>query len=385
MRILLLSGEYPPMIGGVADYTMHLAHHLAAEGHDVGVLTSTRAEPVEQPRLRVMAEIGAWNVLAWPRILEIAREYDLVHIQYQAAAFDLGGAIPLLPDWLRVRGGPPVVVTFHDLRVPYLFPKAGRLRQAVVRRLAQRAHAVVTTNEEDEAILQAWGVRLLAFIPIGSNIPVQPPADFDADTWRARWGVSPEDWLIVYFGFINRSKGVHILLRAQDRLLRAGFRAKVLIVGDRLGASDPTNAAYLAEIEELVEELNLTDDWLMWTGHVPAAEVSAALKAADVVALPYTQGASLRHGTLIAALTHGAAVVTTEPRVPSRYLKPQHTVAVARRNHEGDFARRLALVLRRDDTKRRLQRGALEVAPEFDWKRIRDQHITLYEQLLAER
>ncbi len=385
MRILLVSGEYPPMIGGVADYTMHLAHHLVAQGAEVGVLTSSRADPVEQQRLRVMPEIGAWNVLAWPRIQAIAREYDLVHIQYQAAAFDLGGAIPLLPDWLRLRGGPPVVVTFHDLRVPYLFPKVGRLREGVVRRLAQQAHAVVTTNEEDEATLRMWSVRSLAFIPIGSNIPVHRPPDFDADAWRTKWGVSPDDWLIVYFGFINRSKGVDVLLRAQDRLLRAGFRARVLIVGDPVGASDPTNAAYLAEIRALSEELNLTDEWLIWTGHMPASEVSAALTAADVVALPYTQGASLRHGTLIAALTHGAAIVTTEPRVPSRYLTPQHTVAVARRNHEGDFARRLALVLRRDDTKRRLQRGALEVAPEFDWKRIGSQHIALYERLLAER
>ena len=43
MRILFITGEYPPMQGGVADYTRELGRALVELGHDVGVLTAVDA------------------------------------------------------------------------------------------------------------------------------------------------------------------------------------------------------------------------------------------------------------------------------------------------------------------------------------------------------
>ena len=39
MHILLISGEYPPMQGGVGDYTQEMAREFVAQGHQVSVLT----------------------------------------------------------------------------------------------------------------------------------------------------------------------------------------------------------------------------------------------------------------------------------------------------------------------------------------------------------
>jgi glycogen synthase len=50
MRVVFISGEYPPDIGGVADYTYHLAHAVVRLGHNVSVLTS--AAPRRLRRLR---------------------------------------------------------------------------------------------------------------------------------------------------------------------------------------------------------------------------------------------------------------------------------------------------------------------------------------------
>ena len=40
MRVMLVTGEYPPDEGGVADYTRCLAEALVAEGVEVVVVTS---------------------------------------------------------------------------------------------------------------------------------------------------------------------------------------------------------------------------------------------------------------------------------------------------------------------------------------------------------
>ena len=77
-------------------------------------------------------------------------------------------------------------MTFHDLRVPYLFPKAGKLRDWITRFFARSCTAVIATNDEDYARLATWGLKLVTTIPIGSNISTTAPADFDRTAWRAR-------------------------------------------------------------------------------------------------------------------------------------------------------------------------------------------------------
>ena len=45
MRIGLISGEFPPMEGGVGAFTQQLAQAIAASGHEVHVITQREARP----------------------------------------------------------------------------------------------------------------------------------------------------------------------------------------------------------------------------------------------------------------------------------------------------------------------------------------------------
>ena len=110
------------------------------------------------------------------------------------------------------------------------------------------------------------------------------------------------------------------------------------MIGERVGASDPTNYAYLQEVEQLIDDLGLTNH-VQWTGHQTDAEVGADLNACDVLVMPYVDGASLRRGTLMAGLANGCAVVTTTPQMPLPelvderevlYVAPENDVALAK-------------------------------------------------------
>ncbi|MCS7003553.1 MAG: glycosyltransferase, partial [Dehalococcoidia bacterium] len=185
MRIAIVTGEYPPMVGGIADYTANLAEALRRAGDEVVVVTDERA--VRQPTgsTTVVAAAG-WSFVDLPalrrQIIDIAP--DVVHIEYQTAAFKLGGAINLLPATL---GAIPTVVTFHDTREPYLFPKAGPLRRLANVRLAQDAAAVICTNAEDARTVRQYGAKRAHVIPLGNNVaPAQEP---DRRRWRDRLGL----------------------------------------------------------------------------------------------------------------------------------------------------------------------------------------------------
>lgn len=112
-NVTFLTGEYPPMQGGIADHTAYLAQHLAGLGVNSTILTSRRwaetttgSSPRHQPGAPdVHPVLPRWDWRCWRAVARyLARQQpDVLHIQYQAAAFNLGGWINLLPWYLRRR------------------------------------------------------------------------------------------------------------------------------------------------------------------------------------------------------------------------------------------------------------------------------------------
>jgi polysaccharide biosynthesis protein PslF len=400
MRVLFVTGEYPVMQGGVGDYTWRLGQALCQMGVDVAVLTHANAgadhlrsgsayEPSVYP---VMTGTG-WGL--WQQVRHLVNEIHphVVHVQYQTAAYGLHPAANWLPWYLtRSRSRPAVYTTFHDLRVPYMFPKAGPLRKRSVLALARYSDAAVVTNPGDWAELVASDQRLAARlrpIPIGSNIHPQPPAGYDRTAQRAAWGAGHGDWLLAYFGFLNANKGGETLVRGLAELRKAGRPARLLMVGGQVGASDPTNATYLAHVEALISELGL-NDYVRWTGFTEPDQVSANLLAADCAVLPYREGASLRHGSLMAALAHGLPIVTTVMPASGPFIKQARQVfptyedgASAMMVPPEDPVRLAAAVtqvMTEQGLKARLAAGALAMSRMFAWDTIASQHLVLYHE-----
>ncbi len=385
MRILYVTGEFPPMRGSIGDHTARLATAVMKDGHQVGILTDCKAQGAELFGAEVLPIIKKWDITAWPKIARVMRRYDVLHLEYQAGAFGMGLPTQLLADGMRLlTGGKPVVTTFHDLLVPYLFPKAGRLREWSVRHLARASDGVVVTNAEDGLKLTEWGIRDIRQVPIASPLPLEVSSTWDRDAWRAKWNVEPHHKLVVYFGFVNRAKGIEALFHAHDGLLRAGQPIRVIMAGDSLGASDPSNQAYLSEIKALAAELNLNTPWLQWTGDLSETELIEAILASDLIALPFREGASLRRSTLIMALSLGRAVVTTEPKTKIPFLTHRENILFARRDDKASFAREMALLLRYEPSLRRIERAAETLKQHFDWHNIAEQYIQLYKDILRD-
>ncbi len=385
MRVLFIAGEFPPDVGGVGDYTALLGRHLAGAGVEVGVLTRAGAA-AKVAGVGVFPLVRRWDSGAWWPILKAAQQFrpDVVHLQYQAAAFGLAPAAILLPLVLRRLGAHPVAVTFHDLRPPYLFPKAGPLRRLAVELVYQTSAGAVATNGADLVRLQGvWfppgrARPPLAFIPIGSNIPVVPANPEDLARLRRDHGIGPDEPLVGYFGLMNWSKGVELVLEACRRAADLGLKIRLVLVGGGAGRTDPTNPAYARAIKRRVAELGLGERTL-WTGPLPAEDVSRWLQAIDLLLLPYLDGASLRRGSLVAALVHGRPVVTTRPP-DVRAIRPltegEHLLLAAPRPEA--LARAVCQTLEDPGLARRLAEKAREVAGLFDWSKLARQHIDFY-------
>jgi len=268
--------------------------------------------------------VPGWGFGALPGIAVhlSAIQPDIVHLQYQTGAFAMSPAVSLLPFVARAAcGGSPVVTTFHDLRGPYLFPGAGKLRRAPARVLLGASDGCIFTSPED--VLNARPRRRAAWIPLGPG--VLPPARAGRKKARERLHIDSRSFVIAYFGFMNSSKGVETLLHAAKALSGTDLDFRLLFIGEDQGSSDPTNRATATRIRALESQLDL-ESRVERTGWLPGAEISRALAAADVAALPYIDGASLRRSALITCFAHGVPVVTTTPRAEIE-LPHKYTVA----------------------------------------------------------
>lgn len=389
MRIAIITGEYPPQQGGVGDFVRRLSDEMREFGHEIHILTTSErgCEVTEEDRLTIHRCIVHWDVVRHQRIVQwiATLDPDVVNIQYQPAMFEMRGAINLFPRWQNRRIAPPIVTTFHDLRPPYLFPKAGPLRKWAVEQLAIHSQGAILTNDEDfsmlENILHAKKANTrLQLIPIGSNIAPHPPANYDRETWRAKHRLNSGDFLIGFFGFLNRSKGVETLLDALAQLRNENVPAHVLLIGGRAGSSDPTNYAYAAEIDARIETLGL-NAFVQSTGFTTPSEISSALLACDACALPFRDGVSLRRGTLHAALAHGCAIVTTHPQTPSRHFRQGVNMLLVPPDDAAELARSLKILWRTPELPTRLGKQAALLASEFRWNRIAARTVEFFRQL----
>ncbi len=397
------------MEGGVGAFTAELAKALQQQGHTVHIITSREARPPDAPRTFTSAiepidlgfaqlhpRINRWR---WPSLAVIADivlryELDVVNIQYQPAAFNMNSAaINFLP-W-RLKNMVKTAVTFHDLRVPYLFPKAGRLRQTAVNFLARSADGVIATNPADYQSLvsnlqsptkaQRKGAKTqrekpLTQIAIGSNITVHPTNHIEIREIRQNLGLKADDVLLGYFGFLNESKGADTLIEA---LAQQDGRFHLAFIGGQTGASDATNnQAFLDGLRAQIEALGLTER-VHWTGFLSDARVSAHLQAADMLVMPYRDGASLRRGTLMAALAHGRPLITTAPTVPTPHLIAGENCCLVPVGDVGGVGTAVQTLAYDADLRETLGQGAAQLAEQFSWGKIAQETAVFYQSLMT--
>ncbi|MCW1970132.1 MAG: glycosyltransferase family 4 protein [Anaerolineae bacterium] len=370
MRIAFIAGEYPPMQGGLGDFTRELAQAIAAAGHESHILTlPAPPAPADETvnGVHIHRTMPAWGWQTRRHVEAFIRQWrpDVINLQYQAAAYQMHGAINLLPAQLAKHTR--TVVTFHDLRVPYLFPKAGPLRWQAVLHMARSAHHVIVTNAEDEATLHKAGLRHVSVVPIGSNIAPATLPHFEPNAWRTAQHIDPQQTLIGYFGFMNESKGGETLIRALAEL--SDLNVGLILIGGQHGASDPTNIAYATFLAELAHTLKI-DDRIYRTGFIDDAGVSTALRACACLALPYRDGVSFRRGTLMAALAHGCAIVSTQPRVALPEVIDQQNMLLVPPDNPVALAAAIRRVLSDLALRHTLQSGSLALSQHFQWDNI---------------
>ncbi|MBI5287635.1 MAG: glycosyltransferase family 4 protein [Chloroflexi bacterium] len=319
MRIVFISGEYPPDIGGVADYTRHLAHALADRGHDVSVVTSARAARDHRPGVRVH-DVEGWGLSRAAADARLVRELrpDVINFQYVPQLYGRGGVAPgaaALAMLLRRSACARVVTTMHEIASPlsrnprWLGPALAHRAQALL--ILSASHRAICTNPAQARFARRLtpGRPDVRQIPVGASIIPEPVTDAERAALRASVGGAH---LIGEFSPLAVGK------RPADLITLArsnGSGMRFLMMGGLAAdAGQRTLFDRAAKLE------GVTDNFV-WTGPLLAADASRCLAALDVYVHTHRGGASGRSTTLASALAHGLPVVAYDgPETPD-YLR----------------------------------------------------------------
>jgi len=293
MRVLLVSGAYPPMQCGIGDYTSRLARSLGKRDDViVAVLTDIAAGPAFED-VNLFPIVRTWGLRETSTILGLMRKWrpDIVHVQYPSHSYR---KIQWILPTISLLANGPVVQTWHEYYSPRNWPSV--LNAALPGGLvAVRPHYM-----ERMPGWYRWLNRHKEFryIPNASSIPAVSLTETERDVIHTRLGAS-ENGLIVYFGFAYPAKEIEALFEIADPQ-----RHRLVLVCD-LSATD----AYQASIIALVNR----DDWagkVTVTGFLPPVEAAKLLAAADAVVLPFRDGGGEWNSSIHSAAVQGTFVLT---------------------------------------------------------------------------
>jgi glycosyltransferase involved in cell wall biosynthesis len=296
MRIVFLTGIWPPDVGGPATHGPDFARFLRDRGHDVQVVTMADSEPTERPvPVRSVAR-GRPFVIRYPQValtgLRLARPADVIYATatYAAAAVAASGSRrPLVaklvsdPAYERAwRYG----VFRGSLEA---FQRAGDPRSAALRRLRtwslRGARRIVVPSRYLANVAGSWGLDP-GRIEVLVN-PAPPPADVEP----ARLGPGT----FVFVGRLTHQKALPVLLEATA----AVDGAMLELVGS--GADRPA-------LEAIVAARQLGNR-VRFAGALPRHEVLAHLAGARAAVLS-SAWENLPHAA-VEALAVGTPVVST--------------------------------------------------------------------------
>lgn len=356
MRVLLVTGSYPPMKCGVGAYTQRLAQSLARSDSCKVILLTDRlaGEAGTEGGVEIHPVIRGWAV---PNLIRIAREIrglkpDVVHIQLPTQGYN-GRGIFLLPLILRLLAI-PCVQTWHE-------PMLGRqglllslgLNHLVFVKRELLSHLSSTTNRLVRRRQRTW-------VPAASILPALHLSDTERASIRRQY-VNKNEWVLVFYGFLAPLKGIESLLELVART------QSTLVLACDFRAEDSYHQKILARIDDL-----LIRDRVHIVGFVDDKNLAMLLGAADAAVFPFTEGAADWNTSIDGAVSQGVFVLTTTKSV-SRYDQERNI-----------FYAQISAVDEMQEVLRLYAGRKVNVkAADSAWEEIARAHEKIYRELLA--
>lgn len=375
MKVLLLSWNFPPTLGGIEYVVDNLFRGLRRKGHGVEVVTTAGLEVPAIPGVFRAGKKGlkAFVWYALTRGFSRCRHErpDLLLCGSVVAA----PAAYLLSRWFRI----PYGVLVHGSDVLH----GGWIYQRAIRFLLQRADLLTTNSAQTQALVGEAGIRT------DRSVVVHPGVDVDAFLGVPE-GCATEliqemegRRVLMTVGRLIKRKGhLEFVTQVMPALVDKFPNILLLVVGEDATSSLVHAGGFRKQIEAQIEALGLQDHVRMLGQLTDSRDLVRLFYRADVFVLPCLDIPGDIEGFgivfLEAALGGTPSVATRVGGIPEAIIDGETGLLVT----PGDFPAltdAVAKLFEEDDLRKRMSEAAENRARnEFAWEVIVDQYVDAF-------
>lgn len=385
MKILYIYKDYYPVLGGIENYTRHLAEEMRRRGHEVEVLVTsldrkTRRETLNGvPVLKTSRWLNlssapvsprlAWEY--WRRLFSKKHRPDVVHLQTPYPPGELAWLIgSFFPRFGRK--GPATLLTYHSDII-----KQKRLLTfyaPFLRMILRRVKLILPTSPnyiESSPFLRPLRAKC-EVLPLGIGLDrfLIPPEKNPALLAEIRAKPGP---LLLFTGRLRYYKGLQFLIEALPAI-QADTRLVIVGIG-------PQEAI----LRDLTARLGL-DERVIFAGEVSDEELPAYYQAADVFVLPACERSEAFGLVQLEAMAAGKPVVSTELGTGTSYVnRDGETGLVVRPSDPAALAEAVNKLLAAPELRAEMgRRGQARARAEFSLERMAGRLEEIYIRLSSE-
>jgi glycosyltransferase involved in cell wall biosynthesis len=375
MKVLHLVMSYHPnsLAGGPVYNVYAYSQGLLQKGHRVAVCCSDRLDVKKRVQIdtweRGVSPSVFWDGIQvtyvrsfhliyggygtivstalWPYLKRNIEKYDLIHIHGAWNTFNLMAGLAARQHHV------PYVIQLHNtfpIRSRHIISKKVFHNFLRIPWLNHASAIIALTVEEQEEYLQSRPQdkdKVFVVPCIKPNVPVTKKG-----TFRHEWGISTEDYLVLYLGRLHEGKGIEHLIQSLRLLQRNTVR--LAIVGP--------DAGYKANLVKLVQKLGLNDQILL-TGPIYGDYKFSAYRDADLFALP-SMFEQLPVSALEAALCEVPLLVSDRCGMTKMIMKAKAGIIVPYGSPQA-LARAIQILWHNPDKRCHMGRNAKEMVEKY--------------------
>jgi glycosyltransferase involved in cell wall biosynthesis len=237
VKVLIVSGIWPPDVGGPASHAPEMADALVARGHEVEIVTTADgAPPPGSAPVRFVSRSlppGARHAAVAALIARRARHVDVVYAVSMIGRSAAATAVARTPLVVKVSGDAAFERArrrglyggiLADFQTAKLDPRAELLRRRRTASIARAAHVFCPSDFLREIVL-TWGIppeRVSILRNAAPTVPVLPARE----ELRSAYGIDGPT--LAFVGRLTSAKALEVAFAAVDRV----EAASLVVVGD---------------------------------------------------------------------------------------------------------------------------------------------------------
>ncbi|MDH5462045.1 MAG: glycosyltransferase family 4 protein [Candidatus Bathyarchaeota archaeon] len=387
MNIGMLTWEFPPrIVGGIARHCNGLARALAHNGHDVHVVTlDFPGAPIYEEFnginvYRASTELGHPNFLTWAFLFNHFLEKKLAGVS-RNVDFD----VVHVHDWLTGFAGisfkhqmqKPLVSTIHGTeigRAQGLHNPDSLTIDGIEWWTTYEANKIIVTSASMKAEIQGHfhlPPEKIEIVPNGIDTK-RYNASVDQSAVKGRYGVHPDEKLVLCVGRLVPQKGIEYLIRAVSRIAERYPEAKFIIVGE----------GWLRGHLEYIARSTGHQWKITFTGWIPDQELIALLNSADALVVP-----SIYEPFGIVALegmAAGVPVVASDVGGLAEIVEHEHTGILAYSRSPESIAWAVDRVLSDPNHSKEMAQNAQQMVQKtYSWEAIAIRTAKIYKEVVG--